>query len=216
MAVELVFKDMTRPSQEILSRARIICEKDGCEECKECDRVGAVFESKAKKHTHTGMIRKAQERDIPALRDIYNYEVLNGVATFDSELKSLEDRKNWFMEHTDENHILHVAVVDGIVTGYASLSSYRPKDAFFSTVELSVYIDPMWRGRGIATALMSNMIYHAKQNPNIHNVVSVITSGNEASTRLHERFGFTFCGTMPEVGVKNGQLLGIDNYCLIV
>ncbi len=56
----------------------------------------------------------------------------------------------------------------------------------------------------------------AREDARTHNVVSVITAGNEASIRLHERFGFTFCGTVPEVGVKFGRLLDIDHYSLLV
>lgn len=50
----------------------------------------------------------------------------------------------------------------------------------------------------------------------IHTVVSVITSGNAASTKLHQKFGFTFCGTINEVGGKMGRYLDIDNYELRV
>ena len=54
----------------------------------------------------------------------------------------------------------------------------------------------------------------AREDASIHMVVSVITAGNEASSRLHEKFGFTFCGTIPEVGMKFGRYLDIDNYWL--
>ena len=47
----------------------------------------------------------------------------------------------------------------------------------------------------------------------VHNtIVSVITSGNAASCALHEKFGFTFCGTIKRVGKKFGKFLDIDNY----
>ena len=60
------------------------------------------------------------------------------------------------------------------------------------------------------------ILQKAREDARTHNVVSVITAGNEASIRLHERFGFTFCGTVPEVGAKFGRLLDIDHYSLIV
>ena len=162
------------------------------------------------------LIRKAEISDLKALLDIYNYEVENGVATFDLQPKTLREREKWFYNHNIENHPLYVAEVDGKVAGYASLSPYREKEAYKSTVELSIYIAFAYRGKGIATSLMEYILEVAKADSRIHTVVSVITSGNEASTRLHEKFGFTFCGTIKEVGMKFGQYLSIDNYSLNV
>ena len=69
---------------------------------------------------------------------------------------------------------------------------------------------------GVATALMEAVLQLAREAETIHTVVSVITGGNEASIKLHERFGFTFCGRMREVGMKFGRYLDIENYQLIL
>ena len=159
-------------------------------------------------------IRKAKEGDLEELLAIYNYEVVNGVATLDLQVKDLEQWRIWFKEHNVDNHPLIVAERDGHVAGYASLSSYRQKEAYKSTVELSVYVGPRDRRMGVATALMDAILKLAKEDERTHMVVSVITSGNEASTKLHEKFGFTFCGTIREVGVKFGKYQDIDNYQL--
>ena len=85
------------------------------------------------------MIRKAEKRDIKELTYIYNYEVENGVATFDIYPKTDEERESWFMEHSSSVHPLLVAVKDGKVAGYASLSPYRDKEAYEATVESVSY-----------------------------------------------------------------------------
>ena len=163
------------------------------------------------------IIRKAEQRDLSAITDIYNYEVLNGTATFDIKPKSTEERQQWFDLHNKENHPLIVSEnEEGKICGYASLSPYREKEAYRSCVELSVYVAHDSSRQGIATALMSEIINLAKKDKNTHTIVSVITAGNEASKKLHERFGFDFCGTISEVGMKFGKYLSIDNYCLIV
>lgn len=171
-------------------------------------------------------IRKAEEKDIQALLDIYNYEVVNGVATLDLEPKTYVEWQDWFAAHNIKNHPLFVAEIEdsdtiagavtGEVAGYASLSSYREKQAYCSTVELSIYIAPKYRGCGVAGALMEFILDKAREDESIHTVVSVITSGNVASSRLHEKFGFTFCGCIKEVGMKFGNYLDIDNYSLQV
>lgn len=161
-------------------------------------------------------IRKARREDLRELLDIYNYEVLNGVATFDLNPKSMEEWEKWYTAHNVGNHPLIVAVYDGHVAGYASLSSYREKEAYRSTVELSVYVSPVYRRRGVAAALMKEILELARQDESIHMVVSVITSGNEASEKLHRRFGFSFCGTIHDMGFKMGEYRSIDNYELMV
>ena len=161
-------------------------------------------------------IRKAEQKDLVALLDIYNYEVINGVSTLDLNPRTLAERQIWFDHHNVENHPLYIAEIDGCVAGYSSLSSYREKEAYKSTVELSIYISPDYRKRGIATALMEFILEEAKADARTHSVVSVITAGNEASCNLHEKFGFTFCGTVPQVGMKFGKFQDIVTYSLIV
>lgn len=162
------------------------------------------------------MIRRAEAGDLPRLTAIYNDEVANGVATLDLTPKTEEERRGWFEAHNRDNHPLLVAEVDGRVAGYASLSPYREKEAFRSTVELSIYVARDCRRQGVAAALMEAILAQARADAGTHLVVSVITSGNEASERLHARFGFTFCGTLHQVGMKFGRYLDIDNYELMV
>lgn len=161
-------------------------------------------------------IRKAQSGDLRQLLEIYNYEVKNGVSTLDLEEKALSEWKIWFDKHNIKNHPLIVAENDGVVTGYASLSSYREKQAYCSTTELSVYVHPDFRGQGVGKALMTEIISMARQDETVHTVVSVITTGNIASEKLHKSFGFVYSGTIREVGMKFGKYLDISNYYLIV
>lgn len=176
-------------------------------------------------------IRKAETGDIKELLDIYNYEVTYGVATLDIHPKTLEEWSAWFAAHNIENHPLYVAEAEGTgvgtgagtgagaksrIAGYASLSAYREKEAYKSTVELSVYISPDYRRQGVATKLMQVILEEARRDESIHMVVSVITAGNEASVKLHEKYGFTFCGTIHEVGYKSGKYQDIENYELKV
>ena len=161
-------------------------------------------------------IRRAVAEDIADMLKIYNDEVKNSTATFDINEKTLEEWQNWFWQHSDELHPIFAAEFGGNVCGYASLSKYREKEAYKSTVELSVYVDKQYRKMGIAGELLNYIIRYAKETDGIHCIVSVITSGNEVSAHLHEKYGFTYSGTLHEVGVKFGGYCGVDNYELIV
>lgn len=162
------------------------------------------------------VIRTAEIKDMEVLLSIYNYEVEHGVASFDLNPRTMEERMEWFRAHNTGNHPLIVAELDGRVAGYASLSQYRDKEAYAATVELSVYVDADFRRRGVARALMKAILDEARERNDIHTVVSVITGGNEASFALHREFGFVHCGTIREVGEKFGRMLDIDNFQLLV
>ena len=162
------------------------------------------------------IIRLIAKDDVFACLSIYNYEVEYGVATLDLEPRTLEEWHEWYNAHSDEHHPINVGTIDDVVVGYASLSPYRLKDAFKSTVELSIYIHQDYRGQGVATRLMERILKMAKADTMIHNVVSVITAGNEESTKLHDRFGFTYCGLTPEVGFKHGKYQDTETYALLV
>lgn len=161
-------------------------------------------------------VRIAEARDIAATLAIYNHEVETGIATFDLYPKSTDEWREWFARHNRENHPLLVAELDGELAGYACLSPYRERGAFRPTVELSVYVDERFRCRGVASALLARIIEAARADERTHAIVSVITAGNEASRRLHEKFGFTFCGTIREAGIKHGAYRDIENYELLV
>ncbi len=161
-------------------------------------------------------IRIAEEKDLPALTRIYNHEVLHSDATFDITPKTEDERLQWLKKHNIQNHPLIVAEEQGEVIGYASLSCYRDMQAYRGTVELSVYVDSLSRGRGVGERLCRHIIDMARADSLTVTIVSVITSGNQSSIALHQKLGFEFCGEIKNVGVKNGRLLSIKNYQLMV
>ncbi len=161
-------------------------------------------------------IKQTVAEDLPALLKIYNYEVENGVATLDLTQKTMAEWERWFSAHNRDNHPLYTAFCGGEIAGYVSLSPYREKEAYSSTVELSIYVSSDFRRRGIAVAMMEHILRVARDDPRTHTVVSVITAGNAASTALHDRFGFEYCGKISEVGMKFGKYLDIENYRMSV
>lgn len=160
------------------------------------------------------MIRRAELKDIPALMEIYNDAVLHTTATFDTEIKNIEDRRVWYEEHTGR-YVIYIYEENGIVAGYASLSRYRDRKAFDPAVELSIYIHKDYRGRGIGRSLMRETLSYAEHCSEIETVISLITSGNETSIHLHKAFGFSYCGQIRHAGVKFGKELNLNAYEII-
>ncbi|MEE6132436.1 GNAT family N-acetyltransferase [Priestia aryabhattai] len=162
------------------------------------------------------VIRKALAEDLPSMVDIYNQSVRQSAATFDLTPVTIEQRKSWFESH-DQSQLfpLLVAERNSEVAGYASLSSYRDKEAYIRTVELSVYVDEAHQGYRIGKSLMEAILAQAKEL-NHHVVISGITKGNDKSIKMHEQFGFTFCGEFKEVGWKFDQWQDVLFYQLIL
>jgi phosphinothricin acetyltransferase len=145
--------------------------------------------------------------DAPALQAIYNREVLETTHTFDLEPRTLEQQEAWIAEREGALGVV-VAEVDGRVVGFASLSPYRPRAAYRTTVENSVYVDESARGGGVGRALMDELIDVATKR-GFHTIVAHIVGGHDASIGLHHACGFTVVGTEREVGRKFGKWLDV-------
>ncbi|MEO6198107.1 MAG: N-acetyltransferase family protein [Dehalococcoidia bacterium] len=159
-------------------------------------------------------IRPATEADVPAITDIYNYEVLNGWATFDLEPKSLEDRLDWFRE-IQHPHSVTVTEEDGVVLGWGSLKPFHARLAYRFTAEESVYIHQAHSGRGIGSLLLGHLIELARDR-GFHSIMAGISQDNPASDRLHQRHSFTLVGTEREVGYKFERWLDVSWYQLLL
>jgi len=147
-------------------------------------------------------IRPAARDDLPRLTEIYNYYVINTPITFDLEPVTVEQRARWYDEHAGtKRHRLFVAHDAGLVVGWAGTGPFRDRAAYDTSVEMSVYCANDAKGRGIGAA-MYRVLLDALKNEDINRVLAGITIPNEASIKLHRRFGFTDVGVFTECGRK--------------
>ena len=151
-------------------------------------------------------IRPAQLDDLKYILEIYNNEILTGLANWNHETKSLAAFSLWFEQLTLQNSPIYVAEekLTQEIAGYADYSSFRQISGFKHTVEHSIFIHPNFARRGLGLALMQTLIQHAKQQQH-HVLVAAIDAENTASILLHEKLAFKQTGYMPQVGQKFGQ-----------
>ena len=158
-------------------------------------------------------IRKARAEDVPVITEIYNDTIAHTVATFDTEQKTLEEQREWFDGHGARYPIL-VALLEGEVVGWASLSSWSDRCAYADTVEISVYVQDGFRGRGVGKELTGRVL-QAGREAGLHTVLARIESGNAESIHIFKKFGFEHVGVVREVGFKFGRLLDVSIMQLI-
>lgn len=140
------------------------------------------------------------EADVAAINEIYNWYILNSVATFDIEPQTQEEKLRWFRE-TRHPHCIFVAEEDGEVVGFSCLRKFREKAAYDLTVENSVYMHHEKLRRGVGAQLMDRLV-EAGREGGFHSIMARISLPNEASVALHEAAGFTSAGVERQVGYK--------------
>jgi phosphinothricin acetyltransferase len=152
-------------------------------------------------------VRLATLDDAEPIRQIYNVEVTTSTATFDLVPRSLDEQRAWQAERSGARAVI-VAVQDDEVRGFASLSPWRSRPAYATTVEDSVYVHREHQGQGVGKALLSELVTTATRH-GFHACMARIVGGHDASIALHQSCGFEVVGTEREVGRKFNRWLDV-------
>ena len=148
-------------------------------------------------------IRRADEADLEAINRIYNLEIEQGTATWDLEPWTIEQRRTWFAGHDELTPVL-IAEQDGKVAGFAYVTLVSAKAGWRFTREDTIYIDERFRGQRVGDRLLAALLDTVREM-GVRLVIASITSTNEASIRLHAKYGFEVMGEMKNAGYKFGQ-----------
>jgi len=154
-------------------------------------------------------IRAAKLADAEGIRQIINYEILNGTSIFELEPRTLAAQRTWLQDRSGVHAVLVATPEDDdAVLGFSSLSPFHTRPAYNTTVENSVYVHQDHRGKGIGRALLVEIIELA-QSHGFHTVIARISGKNEASVAAHQSVGFEVAGVEREVGRKFGRWLDV-------
>ena len=108
-----------------------------------------------------------------------------------------------------------VAERDGEVLGFASLSAFRERAAYRTTVENSIYVRRDAHGQGVGRLLLTELVERARRH-GYHSIIARIAGANPASIALHERLGYELVGVEREVGRKFGRWLDVTEMQLML
>ncbi|MBN9240256.1 MAG: N-acetyltransferase [Leifsonia sp.] len=147
------------------------------------------------------MIRPAVDADLDEILSIHNLAIRESLAIWTDVEVDRADRERWLAAHVADGHPVIVAEIDGRVAGYAAYGQWREKLGYRFTVENSVYVAEEFQRRGVARALMVELIRLARE-AGMHTMIAGIEAGNTASIELHRQLGFEEPVVIREAGTK--------------
>ena len=145
-------------------------------------------------------IRDIEPADIPAVSEIYNHYVLNSTCTFATEPEGDDYWRDWLAAHKHPYPAI-VAVEEGRVIGWGTLSRWNNRCAYRFSAENSVYVRHDCHRRGIGRALLVELIDLARKS-GLQSLVAQIADHQAASESLHEALGFRRVGCLEKIGFK--------------
>jgi L-amino acid N-acyltransferase YncA len=145
------------------------------------------------------MIREMYQSDGESVLEIYRMGLETRNATFETKVPTWQE---W-----NSKHLIHSRIVsdeNGIVRGWAALTPFSTRDVYRGVAEVSVYVASNFRGRKIGSELMEKIIISSEQN-GIWTLVSSVFPENEATLKLHSKFGFRIIGKRERIAQLDGK-----------
>jgi len=145
--------------------------------------------------TATVAIGAMEERHWNQVSAIYQAGINTGHATFAASPPASWDA--WQRGHLNEFSV--VAMEAETVRGWASLAAVSGRCVYSGVAEVSVYVDPAARGRGVGTRLLAALIERSEAR-NVWTLQAGIFPENKVSLALHEGLAFEVIGTRRRLG----------------
>jgi len=153
------------------------------------------------------VVRASRDDDVAAVLAIYLHHIRHGIGplkNYEIDAPQIDDikrrRKN--MQHHRLPHL--VADEAGKVVGYAYAVPFRKRPAYRYAVKHSIYVHHEHLHMGIGRRLLAALI-DACAASGYRQMIGYVDEDNQASTKLHQAFGFRQVGYLPSIGFKFGQ-----------
>ena len=157
-------------------------------------------------------IRIAENKDLPTIVSIYNSTIQSRLVTADTEIVSVDDKKDWF-ESFKEPRPIWVAEIDGNVIAWLSFKSFYGRPAYSGTIEIAIYISEVNRANGIGSVLLNFAKAQAKER-NVHTLLAYIFEHNLPSIHFFKKHGFENYGVLPNVAIMDEKPYSLGIYGL--
>ncbi|WP_445620303.1 GNAT family N-acetyltransferase [Kushneria sp. Sum13] len=150
-------------------------------------------------------VREVMDQDLAAIHAIYDHHVRHGLGSFEEVPPTLEEMTRRCTATREAGLPYLVATLEDEVVGYAYAGFFHPRSAYRFCLEDSVYVSHAAHGRGVGSALLSELLTRCEAGPWRQMIALVGDSDNQGSIALHRRFGFTHQGVIEACGFKFGR-----------
>jgi L-amino acid N-acyltransferase YncA len=147
--------------------------------------------------------RNATLKDLPRIVEIYNSTIPGRMVTADTEIVAVENRMEWFHEHSEHRPLSVVEDGLGSVIGWVSFQPFYGRPAYNATAEISIYLDENQRGKGIGKKVLAHSMEKCGDFK-IKTLLGFIFAHNEPSLKLFRQAGFEEWALLPNVAVLDG------------
>jgi phosphinothricin acetyltransferase len=144
------------------------------------------------------VLRDLRPEDWPEVAAIYAAGIATRNATFETEVPPFE---TWDAAHLAEPRL--VATDAGRVVDWAALTRYSDRGCYEGVADLSVYVAPEDRGRGVGRALLQRLVRDT-ETAGIWTLQAGVFPENGASLALHSACGFRVVGTRERIARLDG------------
>jgi L-amino acid N-acyltransferase YncA len=150
------------------------------------------------------LIRLAEDKDAPAVTEVFNYFVKNSFAAYPSKpndesfftrMRSLAGKFPFYVVETPEHKVI----------GFALLrAGFNPADTMSRTAEATLFFLPEYTRASLGGRLLAMLEADAKAR-GVDNLLASVSSRNEQSLNFCRKHGFVDCGRFQRVGRKFDQ-----------
>ncbi|BDH63580.1 phosphinothricin acetyltransferase [Ureibacillus massiliensis 4400831 = CIP 108448 = CCUG 49529] len=144
-------------------------------------------------------IRKVTNEDWEQVKFIYEAGIATRIATFETQAPST-------FEHWISNANLECSLVvheESTILGWCKLTPVSLRKVYSGVGEISIYIHPNAKGKGIGNLLLQTLINKSEEQ-GFWTLEAKIFLENEASIHLHKKNGFKVVGIREKIGKRDG------------
>lgn len=160
-------------------------------------------------------VRPVSLDDASQIVEIYNHYIITSYATFEVEPIDVDEMSRRVEYVLGGGYPFFVCEMGNEIVGYAYGHQYRPRHAYRHSVETTVYLKQGHDGKNIGTELYEKL-FSALNTSDFHAIVAGISLPNDASVRLHERFGMEKVAHFREVGHKFDQWIDVGYWEIVL
>lgn len=140
----------------------------------------------------------ATVNDLEKMVSTYNSTIASRLVTADLEPVTIESKMDWFNQHADNKRPLWLVLFNGAYAGWMSFNSFYGRPAYDGTVEISIYLEERFRGKGLGKACLSKAVDSCLELK-IKTLLGFIFDHNEPSLQLFYKMGFEKWAHLPRI-----------------